>query len=339
MKRLALLAALALSACATSAPAPVSYGANAPPTPNARTVAAPPPAHYTDLSEPAPAPDWAPEGQASLSDYALRPEDVQPVHPGDAPRTHTVANGERLSDIAARYQIPVTAIIEQNAMTPPYALRPGQTIALPPPRLYEVQPGESFAEIAQRFQIQTRSLALLNRMQPPYDVRPGDVIVLPAVASTSPPQEPTPGWRTQTRNEEPSAPASLQPPSAIPTGNGTFAWPVEGEVLARFGRQANGGRLDGVEIAANAGQPMRAAADGEVVYAGADVPGYGALVLVQHEGAYVTAYGYGARALVREGQRVRRGDSVAEAGERGRMLFQVRENGRATDPLPLLGGR
>jgi lipoprotein NlpD len=120
-----------------------------------------------------------------------------------------------------------------------------------------------------------------------------------------------------------------------------FVLPLRGAVVARFGAQADGARLDGVEIAGRAGDAVNAAADGEVVYAGSDLPAYGVLVLVRHADNYVTAYGFNRRALVREGQRVRGGEQIAELAARpagrARLLFQVRQGSAAVDPLPLLG--
>ena len=100
---------------------------------------------------------------------------------------------------------------------------------------------------------------------------------------------------------------------------------------------------NGLEIAGRVGEEVAAAADGDVVYAGEDLPAYGALVLVRHADNYVTAYGYNRRALVREGQRVRAGEPIAELGPaadgRTRLLFQVRRGSEAVDPAPLLAAR
>ena len=116
---------------------------------------------------------------------------------------------------------------------------------------------------------------------------------------------------------------------------------MQGRVVARFGAQASGGRLDGIEIAGREGDRVSAAADGDVVYAGSDLPAYGELVLVRHANDLVTAYAYTRRALVREGQRVRAGEAIAELGAREqggpRLLFQVRQRSTPIDPGPLLG--
>lgn len=267
---------------------------------------------------------WDGEG-APLSSYALQPEQVHPFDPARMPRSHRVAANETLSDIATMYQVPVLALIQENGLQPPYALSPGQEVRLPQPQFHTVGRNETLADIARRYSIDTRSLALLNRMQRPYSVRPGQRIVLPAGMGNA------------------QLPADAPPPAPAPTASGSarFALPLRGEIAARFGARQEGGRLDGIEIAGREGDPIAAAGDGDVVYAGEDVPGYGALVLIRHANNYVTAYGYNRRALVREGQRVRSGQPIAELGLRadGRavLLFQVRLGSTAVDPAPLIG--
>jgi lipoprotein NlpD len=136
-----------------------------------------------------------------------------------------------------------------------------------------------------------------------------------------------------------TTPAPSQP--AVQAGTGQFAWPLRGQIVARFGVQPGGGRLDGIEIAGRAGDAVSAAAEGDVVYAGSDLAAYGTLVLVRHADNYVTAYGYAQRALVREGQHVRAGQAIAELAPRAdgqaRLLFQMRRGTEAIDPLPLMG--
>lgn len=321
MSRPDLLLALLLSACAASQGAPISYGGSSAPSrrapspiENARQEAA------TPARTPHQEPDWAAGEGTPLSAFALRPEDAQPFDPAQLPRTHRVGANESLYDIADRYQIPLRALIDQNHLEPPFALAPGSELQLPPPRFHIVARGEALRDVAQRYNVDFRSLALLNRMQPPYAVRQGDRIVLPAMAREIVRAQPAPNAQ--------EAPTVQAEPAR-------FEWPVRGEVLARFGQQPNGARLDGIEIAARAGARIGAAADGDVVYAGSDLPAYGTLVLVRHADGYVTAYGYARAALVREGQHVRAGEAVAEAGER--VLFQARRGREAVDPLPLLG--
>lgn len=320
MKRASLLLALLACACATGAPAPISYGGGArAPAPSA----SPPPAPSRA------APEVARTRDGTLRDYALQPEEAHPFDPANPPRTHRVRAGESLYDIAALYQAPLRALIEQNGLDAPFALSEGRVLRLPPPRFHTVERGETFEAVARRYNVDTRSLALLNRMSAPYAVRPGDRIVLPAEA----------------RQDAGPAPVSEEPAprnAAAEAGDaaGRFAWPLQGEIVARFGAQPGGARLDGIEIAGRVGAPVSAAGDGEVVYTGADLPTYGTVVLIQHAGNYVTTYAFARRALVREGDRVRAGQPIAELGERqdgqARLLFQVRRGATAIDPAPLL---
>lgn len=304
-----------LSACASGQPAPIDYGGGAPAP---RTAPPAPPREQPQRAH-------APANETALSAYALRPEDVQPFDPAHLPRAHRVTGEESLYDIATRYQVPLRALIDQNRLEPPYALRPGAELQLPPPRYHEVARGERFEDVARQYNVDLRSLALLNRMSPPYDVRSGDRIYLPAMA------------RERAEAPPPSAPADAAPPPRA----GRFAWPLRGAIVRSFGAQQGGERSDGIEIAGREGARVASAADGEVVYAGADLEAYGTLILIRHADDYVTAYAYNRRALVREGQHVRAGEPIAELGEgrngRSALLFQVRRGRSKLDPAPLLG--
>jgi murein DD-endopeptidase MepM/ murein hydrolase activator NlpD len=323
MTRAALLFALLAAGCATGPPAPIAYGGAESGAP-ATTARQPAPAGEASARQ---EPDWADGEGTPLSAYALQPEDAHPFDPARLPRTHRVGANESLYDIAARYQVPLRALIDQNGLEPPYALASGRTLQLPPPRVHTVARSESFEDVARRYNVDLRSLALLNRMQPPYRVRQGDRIVLPAMARGRAAPAPSPASNAA------SAPA--------PALHARFVMPLDGEIVTRFGAQPSGERVDGVEIAAREGARILAAADGDVVYAGADLEAYGTLVLVRHADNYVTAYGHARRALVREGQRVRAGEAIAELGARAdgrpRLLFQVRQGSAALDPAPLLG--
>lgn len=334
MQRAAILFALLVSACAAGESAPISYGGSlgAPaPTP-ARQTRPTQDAGETPAVQATPVqaqqPDWAAGEGTPLSTWALQPGEAQPFDPAHLPRSHRVGEDESLYDIATRYQIPLRALIDQNHLEPPYALTPGTELQLPPPRFHRVARGETLESIAREYNVDLRSLALLNRMQSPYNVRAGQQIVLPAMARAAEP-------------EAPPTPIASTPPPVNPAAH--FGWPLRGEIVARFGPQAGGARLDGIEIAGREGAQISAAGEGDVVYAGSDLPAYGTLVLVRHADGYVTAYGFARRALVREGQHVRVGEAIAELGPRpdgrARLLFQVRRGSEAVDPAPLLGIR
>ncbi len=120
----------------------------------------------------------------------------------------------------------------------------------------------------------------------------------------------------------------------------TLAWPAEGPVVEPF----QPGRNRGIGISVRSGEPVRAAADGRVMYAGTGLNDYGSLVIVQHNADFLTAYARGSRLLVKTGDIVRQGEPIAEAGGAGwvrgtAVLFEVRRDGKPVDPVAYLPAR
>ena len=119
----------------------------------------------------------------------------------------------------------------------------------------------------------------------------------------------------------------------------SFVWPAQGTVVATFDEAKN----KGVSIAGRIGDPVLAAADGRVVYAGAGLRGYGNLIILKHNNTYLTAYAHNQALLVREDQSVRQGQKIAEMGssdtDRVKLHFEVRRQGKPVDPLSFLPKR
>jgi murein DD-endopeptidase MepM/ murein hydrolase activator NlpD len=335
----------ALAGCAASGPAPIEQRIET--TTASRSQEPPPP--RTPRPHPAtPAPDWAEGPGAPLSTWALQPEEAQPFDPAALAASYTVRRGDTLFDISARHQIPLRALIDQNRLAPPFLLEEGQVLQLPKPRFHRVTAGETLARIADRYSVDPRSLALLNRLAKPFHVRPGDDLVLPALARDSAkPAKPQRAVKPATTGPKPvvgpSASAGGQAPPKPATEKPAFAlaWPVKGAITTGFGPLPGGRRSDGVDIAAPPG-PIRAAADGQVVYAGADLPAYGNLMLVQHTGGWVTAYAHAAELGKKIGDKVKKGDVIAAAGPAGsdgkaRVHFQIRRGSAPADPVATLG--
>lgn len=126
---------------------------------------------------------------------------------------------------------------------------------------------------------------------------------------------------------------------AAPQVKPLFIRPATGATLSRFNGKAN----KGLDIAGNAGDPVLAAADGRVVYAGSQLRGYGQMVIVKHNDTYITAYAHNQALLVKENEIVRQGQKIAEMGksdaERVKLHFELRKDGSAVDPEPYLSGK
>jgi murein DD-endopeptidase MepM/ murein hydrolase activator NlpD len=121
-------------------------------------------------------------------------------------------------------------------------------------------------------------------------------------------------------------------------GNARFAWPVRGRVLSEFGSYPGGEKNNGINIAAAPREPIRAAADGSVSYAGNELRSYGNLVLIKHDGGYITAYAHADNFIVGKGQWVARGQVIGYVGTTGdvrtpQLHFEVRRGSHGETPI------
>jgi murein DD-endopeptidase MepM/ murein hydrolase activator NlpD len=123
-----------------------------------------------------------------------------------------------------------------------------------------------------------------------------------------------------------------------------FIWPASGKVISGFGATSNGERNDGINIAMPQGAPIKAAASGTVSYSGDELKDYGNLLLIKHDGGYVTAYAHAERLLVQRGDAVTKGQVIAYAGHTGdvatpQLHFEIRHGTTPVDPDSLLSQR
>ena len=123
-----------------------------------------------------------------------------------------------------------------------------------------------------------------------------------------------------------------------------FVWPASGKVIAGFGSSSNGERNDGINIALPAGAPIKAAASGTVSYSGDELKDYGNLLLIKHEGGFVTAYAHAEKLLVQRGDVVTKGQVIAYAGHTGdvstpQLHFEIRHGTTPVNPDSLLAQR
>lgn len=294
---------------------------------------------------------------ASLAACASRPEPIRngagtPAPASSASQTascgnrYTVQRGDTLSGIADRCGVRWLDLAAENSISAPYTLRDGQVLVMPGgARTYVVRRGDNLYRIAVSHGMSLQELASINGIPAPYTIHPGQELQLSGTArpvqaaSTTPP--PTPSQRPAQQTPPPAA--VQQPPAQPAAGAPQFRWPHGGQVIANFGSQPGGRRNDGIRIAANVGEPVRAAAAGEVVYAGNELQGYGELVLLRH-GDWVTAYAHNSVLRVSVGQQVEAGAVIAEAGSSGsanrvQVHFEIRRGVTPVDPMQYLPSR
>jgi lipoprotein NlpD len=212
-----------------------------------------------------------------------------------------------------------------------------------------VQRGQTVYRIATENGITALDLALWNNIAPPYTIYPGQTLRLypaetPTAAATAPKASKPPvavAPAGKTTPVTPPAPTPTAPTPAPAVSDLIWRWPTDGAVLSTY---ASGDPTrQGVDIGGKGGQPVRAAADGVVVYSGAGLVGYGELIIVKHNDQWLSAYGHNRARLVNEGTLVKAGQQIAEMGRSGaarEMLhFEIRYNGKPVDPVQYLPKR
>lgn len=241
------------------------------------------------------------------------------------------------------------------ATQPPAPLPPA------PPGYYRVKPGDTLYRIALENGQNYRDIAAWNNLTNPNQIEVdqllrvsptagGATAAAPAAgAVVTPPLSSGPSngaaavppiyGSGSTASAAPSAPAasaSSEPSAPAANGNVSFAWPVRGALLNTFDDSKN----KGINIGGPAGEAVKAAADGRVVYAGNGLRGYGNLIIIKHDATYLTAYAHNRALMVKEGDAVTKGQKIAEMGnsdsDRVMLHFEVRRQGKPVDPLKYL---
>jgi lipoprotein NlpD len=142
----------------------------------------------------------------------------------------------------------------------------------------------------------------------------------------------------------PPPPAARTPEPAAAGGSGlldgvAFGWPSGGSILQNFDETSS----KGVSLGGKAGDVVRAAADGRVIFSGAGPRGYGNLIIVKHQNELLSVYAHNRSLAVKEGENVKRGQKIAELGNSGtdtpKLHFEIRQQGKPIDPLAVLPRR
>ena len=227
------------------------------------------------------------------------------------------------------------------------------------PGFYSVRPGDTLTKIALDHGQAWRDIAKWNGLDNPNLIEVDQVLrVAPPVIEVAANRQTKPvmaqnqtpanisasNTPTPIASSAPASNASNAAPSASASVNVsddgmTFAWPHPGPVLAGFDEAKN----KGLDFAGKAGDPVLAAGDGKVVYAGSGLRGYGNLVILKHNNTYLTAYAHNQTLLVKEDQSVTKGQRIADMGssdsDRVKLHFEIRKQGKPVDPAKLLPAR
>jgi len=251
----------------------------------------------------------------------------------------------------------------------------GKRVIATPPAWYQVKRGDTLYSIAFRYGLDWRNVARWNSIGSPYTIRPGQELRMtaprprqavaddgrPSGSSDSESRKPAPEPEPESQSEPEPEPNPPKPersdsrvesprssPSAAPAASSeartvaglAWQWPTDGRLARSFDPADT---RKGIGVAGKVGQDVLAAASGRVVYSGTALIGYGELIIIKHSDKLLSAYGHNRRRLVGEGDRVQRGEKIAEMGRddrREEMLhFEIRRDGEPVNPLDYLPKR
>lgn len=244
-------------------------------------------------------------GFTSTTTSAVDPATLPGAENAGKPGYYTVRPGDTLIRIGLEHGHSWKDIARWSNLVNPDLIEVGQVIRVVPPGM---APGE---QLASGSRATTSGGSSTGKVQP---------TLLPPITTGS------------------TATSSPKPATGDASGLG-FIWPASGAVIGTFNESTN----KGVDIAGSAGDPIIAAADGSVVYAGAGLRGYGHLIILKHNNTYLTAYAHNQKLLVKEDQTVKKGQKIAEMGnsdaDRVKLHFEVRRQGKPVDPARYLPAR
>ena len=221
----------------------------------------------------------------------------------------------------ARLILPALFLFTCQRHPPPDILKPvpdAEAVGV----FHQVKPGETLFSICKAYKADLQEVAEINDISDADQLQAGQKVFIPDVESL-------------TTEKKPAEPPEKK--VAIKKWTGQFVWPLEGVLTSKFGVRG-GRRHDGIDIGAPEGTEIRAAADGTVLYSGDQQTGYGNLIIIGHANDMVTVYAHNQKNLVKENDKVKRGQVIGKVGRTGRatgphLHFEIRKRTRPRNPL------
>lgn len=260
----------------------------------------------------------------------------------------TIVTSVVLSGCSTNTPAPITDIHSSTPSAPQATM--GQN--------YTVQVGDTLFKIAQQHGTTVQAIANANNITDPTQLRVGQVLVVEgatAVAqNTTTPYSPTPAPASDASPNAVAVPAPVSSPTPPPPAASSsvatktprasdatlinWGWPTSGTIIQSF--TAN---TKGIDLEGNVGDPISAAADGKVMYAGNGVRGLGNLILLGHSNGFITAYAHNDSLLVKTGEEIKKGQRIATLGQTDttspRLHFEIRRRGTPVNPMSYLPER
>ena len=304
-------------------------------------------------------------GPAPVEDRSLDPRSTPP--PGEPRRPvasadrYRVERGDTLYSIAFRHGVDYRELAGWNGIAVPYTIYVGQELRVSAPPTVATTKPVSSPRAGATTTVRAPAASPRSAQNDAPKPTPFEPVAATPASTDASTTTASPPVRTPVPTLPATAPAAvagtpppavavvkpapaMPPPASEPlstSGEVAWRWPADGQVAGTF--VAGDQTRQGIDIVGKAGDPVRAAADGSVVYSGNGLVGYGELIIIKHSPGFLSAYGHNRKRLVKEGDKVKAGQVIAEMGSssatRDSLHFEIRRNGKPGNPLDYLPRR
>lgn len=234
---------------------------------------------------------------------------------------YTVKKGETLYSIAWRAGIDFRLLAQMNDIKKPYSIFPGQKIALS--------------------QQTAKTIQNQNKKQSVTKSNTNKKINEKTVANKKPKEYVKRQANQKIKNASKQNVVKVVKNDSFPSKIRRWRYPSNGKIIDTYSTKENGNK--GIDFGGQIGDPIIAAADGKVVYAGSALRGFGNLIIIKHNNDYLSAYAHNRVLKVKEQDWVKAGQLIAEMGDSGtdkvKLHFEIRFRGRTVNPLKYLPKR
>ena len=250
----------------------------------------------------------------------------------------SVGAGDTLYSLSRRYAVPVNDLAVMNNLKPPFVLSVGQKLRVPnlasapvaSVQAVDVKPVVK-SGVVKESQVDSKNIASTKNSQK------SAVQAKPVVAAKEQKQEPKPSVQVAKPVKKISSDPTKKLPKITARSSSRFSWPVRGKILSAYGAKSSGLFNDGINIGVARGTTVAAAENGVVAYAGNEVKGMGNLIILQHDGGWMTVYAHLDTMLVKRGTKVKVGQKIGTVGKTGKvdvpqLHFEIRKGTKAYNP-------
>jgi len=252
---------------------------------------------------------------------------------------YLIQKGDNIYSISRKFKIPIHELIELNNILVPYKIYTNQKILIPVNKTHIIKKGDTLYSISRQYNSDVFSLSKLNNLRNANQIFIGQKIKIPNIGKKIKKQ-------LIKKKEKVSIVKKLTKDNFLKehsknTSKSRFIWPVKGRLISKYGKKKDGFYNDGINIDSRQDSDVIASNDGEVIYSGNEIPGYGNLILIKHSKNWVTAYAHLNNVVIKKGSYVKKGEKIGSVGSTGnvrspQLHFEIRKGKEAVDPLRFL---